>query len=149
MLQRMKAVVLEWIMVLLLIFLFVSPGASAQDGDEEADDGTCILSTFCVIILFIFFLIYISSRRKAQDRQYPQGTNPPGYPPGQTGYRYPGPHTYPTRTPAGNRVPPPPKTDIKCNLCNSKNLRVFEDGYYKCNDCRHVFYHTEIARRRR
>ncbi len=139
----MKAVNVKWIVVMLILFLLITPNVAAQDDDEQSDDA-CILSTFCVIILFIFFLIYLSSRRKNQDQQYPRGTNAPGYPPGQSGHRYPMPPI--TR---GNQGPPPPRTDIKCDLCHSKNLRVFEDGYFKCNDCRHVFYHTESSRRRR
>ena len=145
----MKAVSVKWIVVMLILFLLITPNVAAQGDDEETSDDACILSTFCVIILFIFFLIYISSRRKSQDQQYPRGANPPGYPPGQSGHQYPGPHTYPSGTNVRNQPPPPPKTEMKCDLCHSKNLRAFEDGYFKCNDCRHVFYHTESSRRRR
>lgn len=148
MLLIMKAVSLRWIVIILIIFFLTAPSASAQDGDEESSDDTCILSSFCIITLFIFFLIYISSRRRSRDSQYPTGTSPHEYPPKQPGYRYPMPHTYPP-PPSRNQRPPPPKTEIKCDLCDSKNIRTFEDGYYKCNDCKHVFYHTETSRRRR
>lgn len=146
--QTMKAVSIGWIMIMGIIFLLTAPSAAAQDGDEEASDDACILTTFCVIILFIFFLIYINSRNRSKNPEYPRGANPPQYPPKQPGNRYTMPQSYPPPTSRNQRLPPP-KGEIKCDLCDSKNIRAFEDGYFKCNDCRHVFYHTESSRRRR
>ena len=145
----MKVAKLGWIVVILTIFTITLSTAQAQDGDEEATEDVCIFSTFCVVMIFIFFLVYFSSRRRNRDDQYSQGTNIPRYPPRQPGYRYPMPPTYQSPVRIQGQRPPPPKTEIKCDLCDSKNLRVFEDGYYKCNDCRHVFYHTESSRKRR
>jgi hypothetical protein len=146
----MKVVKLAFIVVLLSIVLLTAPTVMAQDDEEEDASGdACIFSSFCIVMLFIFFLIYVSSRKKSGDYQQTRGTGPPGYPPTPPDTRYPMPRSYPPHRMRGQSPPPPPKTEIKCDLCNSKNLRVFEGGYYKCNDCRHVFYHTEYSRRRR
>ncbi len=146
----MKGAKITFIVVLLSFFLVFSPSALAQD-DEEADStgDVCIFSSFCIVMLFIFFVVYFSSRRRARDNQQYQTTGPPGYPPRQPSYRYPMPPPYQPPGTTRGQVQQVPKTEIKCDLCNSKNLRIFEDGYYKCNDCRHVFYHTETTRRRR
>jgi hypothetical protein len=146
----MKVVKLAWIVVILIIFLMTSSTVQAQDDEEDTSADACIFSTFCVTALFFFGILYLISRRKTRDNQQYQRTSPPGYPPRQPEYRFPPPPTYQTTgSVRGQRTPPPQKTEIKCDLCNSKNLRVFEGGYYKCNDCRHVFYHTETTRRRR
>lgn len=145
----MKVVKFIWILIFLTFMLLSTQTVVAQDEDEDTGSDTCIFSTFCVVTLFILFLIYLSSRRKNRDYQYEQATNIPRYPPGQPDYRYPSPPTYRSPGSRGKQGPSPQKTEMKCDLCNSKNLRVFEDGYYKCNDCRHVFYHTEYTRRSR
>jgi hypothetical protein len=146
----MKGAKITVIAVMLSLFLLFSPTAFAQDDEEEDTSAdACIFSTFCVIMFFIFFLVYFSSRRRTRDNQQYQTTGPPGYPPRQPGYRYPMPPTYQPPGTVRGQVQQTPKAEVKCDLCGSKNLRVFEDGYYKCNDCRHVFYHTETSRRRR
>jgi hypothetical protein len=102
-------------------------------------------------MLFVIFLIYISAKRKSQ-KQAESRTGGPGYPPPtRPQYAYPAHrHPYPPPiAPVHHPQPPPPKKDVKCDLCGSKNLRFFEKGYVKCNDCRHVFYITEGYRQRR
>jgi hypothetical protein len=145
----MKAVGLWLIIALVLASITFIPTVSAQEDDEDTDDSGCILTSFCIIMFFILFLIYLSSRKKAsRDAQTSTqpGTPPrqPGYPPRQTGYRYPVPHRIVAPQTLGV-----PKGEVKCDLCGSKNLRTFEGGYFKCNDCRHVFYISETGKRRR
>lgn len=146
----MKAVVYRFIIFLLVAFLLILPSASAQD-DDEGDGGTCIFATFCVLMLFLIFLIYLSTKRKSET---PWGGRARGQmytPPTQPRYRYPPPHTTYPPPPATTypRKPEPQQKDVKCDLCGSKNLRFFEEGYVKCNDCRHVFYITEGYSRKR
>lgn len=148
----MKAVIYKFMILLLVIFVLITPNVSAQgDEDNEGDDEGCIFATFCLIMLFIIFLIYFSAKRKSETsqegrpraRRYPP-TSQPGrrYPMPYTAYPPPPPTTYP-------REPEPRKEDVKCDLCGSRNLRFFEEGYVKCKDCRHVFYITEGYRRKK
>lgn len=150
----MKAVAFRLMVLLFVLFLLILPSAVAQDNetDEDAsDEGTCILATFCTLLLFIVFLIYVSAKRKSEQSQSGRTPGQMQRRPQQPGYRYPGSHkAYPRRTPAYPRkapvYPPKPTTpqkDVKCDLCSSKNLRFFEKGFVKCNDCRHVFYISE------
>lgn len=125
--------------ILFLVLSLTLPGAAAQDdeGDGGEDDSgvTCI---FCSIIIFLIFLIYLAyegSKRRKQERG---GYDPMvygSYNP-QRDYRQP-----------QYRAPPPQapvqRSEVKCDLCGSKNLRFFEKGYVKCNDCRHVFHVSE------
>jgi hypothetical protein len=144
----MKAVILSSILILLLTLLSTAPFAAAQNGDEEGGAEGCILATFCVITFFIMFIVYYSSKKKAEEAKEAKAREQYGATLPRTGYRYPHPRApYPTRT----RHPrhDPPRREVKCDLCNSKNLRTFEGGYYKCNDCRHVFYISEVHRGRR
>lgn len=145
----MKAVIFRLMFFLLLVILLTMPSATAQN-DEEDSANTCIFASFCLITLFIMFLIYISAKRKAETSQGERprwGTYSQTH---QRGYRYPMPRpVYPPPAPSYQQRPEPQKRDVKCDLCNSKNLRFFEGGYVKCNDCRHVFYITEIYRRKK
>ena len=156
----MKAVIYRLMVLLFVLFLFTLPSAMAQDdeSDEEAsDEGACIFATFCVLMLFIIFLIYMSAKKKPEKPWGDRTTGQIQRRPQQPGYRYPIPHkayppqapTYPLRTKAYPPKPTPQRKDVKCDLCSSKNLRFFEKGYVKCNDCRHVFYITEGYSRRR
>lgn len=145
----MKNAIIGLITVIFLTFLLMIPYAIAQEDEEgtTANEDVCILTSFCGVILFILFLIYVSSKKRS-DSSVNHGTSGPrGYPPRQPANRYPMPHTYPP--PRKQMQAPSQKPDIKCDLCDSKNIRTFEGGYFKCNDCRHVFYHTESSRRRR
>ena len=148
----MKAVIYRLIVFLLVAFLLTLSFATAQDDqeDEENGEGTCFLASFCLIVLFIVFLIYLSARRKSKTSQEGRARGGMYTPPHQPGYRYPMPHTaYPPPSSAYQQRPEPQKKDVKCDLCRSKNLRFFEEGFVKCNDCRHVFYITEGYSRRR
>ena len=135
--------------VLFLTFLLTMPYSMAQEDEEEttANEDICILTSFCGVILFILFLIYVSSKKRSNSSINHRTSGSRGYPPRQPGYRTPMPHTYPP--PRKQMKAPLPQHDVKCDLCGSKNLRTFEGGYFKCTDCRHVFYHTESSRRRR
>lgn len=147
----MKAVIYRLMVFLLLVILLTMPSATAQD-DEEGEDGasTCIFASFCLITLFIMFLIYISAKRKAETSQEGKTRWSTYTQPHQRGYRYPLPRpVYPPPTKTYPLRPEPQKRDVKCDLCNSKNLRFFEGGYVKCNDCKHVFYITEGYRSKR
>jgi hypothetical protein len=146
----MKALGLRWIVVVFILLILFIPSAAAQEDDENqsAAEDTCIVGTFCGIMIFILFLIYVSYKKKPRESQEIKGTTTQTYPPRQRGYRYPSQRPYPP--PMGMSRPrqtPPPK-DIKCDLCGSKNLRHFEDGYAKCNDCKHVIYTLKKNRRR-
>lgn len=146
----MKAVVFSSILALLIMFLFISPFAAAQNGeDDEEDNGEgCILATFCVITIFIIFLIYLSSKKKSEEAKEEKARRQYQPPIPRPGYRYPAPHTtYPSKI-RGPRQEPPRK-EVKCDLCSSKNIRSFEGGYFKCNECRHVFYISEMHRSKR
>jgi hypothetical protein len=156
----MKAVIFRLIVLLFVLFLLIFPSAAAQDDESDegsGDDAACIFSTFCVLFLFVLYLIYVSAKKKSEQSQS-------GRAPGQMqgyhqrpGYRYPAPHKgypprttrYPPRTQAYPPKPTPQRKDVKCDLCSSKNLRFFEKGFVKCNDCRHVFYISEGYSRRR
>ncbi|UCE37255.1 MAG: hypothetical protein JSW00_17550 [Thermoplasmata archaeon] len=148
----MKAVVNKLMVFLFLVLLLSLPLSAAQEGDgegegEEEDTGDeegCILATFCVIMLFVLYLIYYATRRKRETSGGRQAGQP-SYPPPGREYRFPVPHKpYPsTQTRPYPSAPEPQKKDVKCDLCRSKNLRFFEKGYVKCNDCRHVFYISE------
>ena len=147
----MKAVVYRLIVLMLVVILLTMPSATAQD-DEEGEDGagTCIFASFCIITLFIIFLIYISAKRKSEASQEGRARWGTYTQPHQRGYRYPLPRSvYPPPPPTYQQRPEPQKSDVKCDLCGSKNLRFFEEGYVKCNDCRHVFYITEGYRGKR
>ncbi len=147
----MKAVIYRLMVLMLLMILLTMPSATAQD-DEEGEDGasTCIFASFCIITLFIMFLIYISAKRKAESSQEQKPRWGTYTQPHQRGYRYPMPRpVYPPPAPTYQRRPEPQKRDVKCDLCGSKNLRFFEGGYVKCNDCRHVFYITEGYQRKK
>ncbi len=150
----MKAT-LQWLLALLFIILMlILPTVSAQEdeenGEEETGNDGCIVTTFCVVILFLLYLAYLATRKKS-DTSYGETRRKSKYPPRGSTYRYPG--TYrPYPPPPAKSYPPKrefEKKDVKCNLCNSKNLRFFEEGYVKCNDCRHIFYMSEGYSRRR
>jgi len=142
----MKAVKKYLVILLCLILLSSFSFAKAQDDQEEEpeDESGCIFATFCVLILFLMFLAYMASRRKSERSWEGRAEERRSYPRSQA-YRYPPPRTAfpPSELIAVPPKPTPQKSEVKCDLCNSKNLRFFEDGYVKCNDCRHVFYITE------
>ncbi len=140
----MKAAVSRFMVFFFILLLITLPSAVAQNDtgeDQESDEG-CILTTFCVVSLFLLYMVYLSAKRKKEASERDKTGTQPGSPPRPQGYRYPISHRpYPTaKTPAYPPPQMPRKEDVKCNLCNSKNLRFFEEGYAKCNDCRHVFY---------
>lgn len=151
----MKAA-LHWLLVLFLVILIlILPTASAQE-DEENGEGEdtgnegCIVATFCVVMLFLLYLAYYAMKKKS-DKSSGEAWGRSRYSSRGSTYRYPGTYrpyppppakTYPTRK-------EPEKKDVKCDLCTSKNLRFFEKGYVKCNDCKHVFYISEGYSRRR
>jgi hypothetical protein len=125
--------------ILFLMFVLSLPGAAAQDdeGDGGEDDSgvTCV---FCSVIIFILFLVYMAyqgSKRRNQERGGYAPSVHGSYTP-QTDYRRPQYRTPPPQAPVQ-------RGDVKCDLCGSKNLRFFEKGYVKCNDCRHVFHVSE------
>jgi hypothetical protein len=145
----------HWILILFVVILIlILPTASAQEdeenGEEETGDNGCIVATFCVVMLFLLYLAYIATRKKS-DPSSGEVRGKPRFPPRGSTHRYPG--TYrPYPPPSAKSYPPkmePEKKDVKCNSCNSKNLRFFEEGYVKCNDCRHIFYMSEGYSRRR
>jgi hypothetical protein len=148
----MKAVIYRLMVFLLVVFLLITPHASAQDNEEnEGDDQGCIFATFCLIMLFIIFLIYLSAKRKSETSQDGRARGRLYTPPQRPGRRYPLPYTAypPPPSTTYTRKPEPQRKDVKCDLCGSKNLRFFEKGYVKCKDCRHVFYITEGYRRKK
>ena len=151
----MKAALLRLLVLLLVILMLTLPAVSAQeDGEngeeEDTGDNGCIIATFCVVMLFLLYLAYLATRKKS-DTSYGETRGKPKYSPRGSTHRYPG--TYrPYPPPPAKSYPPkrePEKKDVKCDLCNSKNLRFFEEGYVKCNDCKHVFYISEGYSRRR
>lgn len=154
-LYTMKAVVYSSIIILLLVFLLTSPFTLAQNDEEEEeqqDDGSaCIFGTFCIIMLFLLYMVYLGNKRKSERSQEQRVKGQyPTPPPPRSGYRYPPRYpAYPPPPAARHPRPPPQKKDVKCDLCGSKNLRTFEEGYFKCNECRHVFYISESYRQKR
>ncbi len=153
----MKSAIYCSIAILFMFFLIALPLATAQGGDQNdsedeagAEEG-CIFGTFCLVMLFLAFLIYFSTRHKSEESRAQHGRDPFQTPPPRHGYRYPTTHrpyppppsrTYP-------QIPEPQIKDVKCDLCGSKNLRAFEEGYFRCNDCKHIFYIREVDRSRR
>jgi hypothetical protein len=123
--------------------------AQNESEEDNADGETCIIGSFCLIILFIFFIGYLSIRQRTKARRAEAAkSGPSGHPHGY-GHGY-----------AQYRTMPPPvqglhpehsvnRKDVKCDLCSSQDLRFFEKGYVKCNDCKHVFYISEGWRARR
>jgi hypothetical protein len=151
----MKAALHGLLVFFLVILMLILPTVSAQEDEEngeeeETGDNGCIVGTFCVVMLFLLYLAYLATRKKS-DTSYGETVGKPKYPPRGSTYRYPG--TYrPYPPPPTKSYPPirePEKKDVECDLCNSKNLRFFEKGYVKCNDCRHIFYIGEGYHRRR
>lgn len=145
----MKTTIIGLFTIIFLTFLLMMPYSMAQEDEEETtgNEEVCILTSFCGVILFILFLIYVSSKKRPDSTVNSRTSGSQGYPPRQPHSRYPMPHTYPL--PRKQMKAPLPQHDVKCDLCGSKNLRTFEGGYFKCIDCRHVFYHTESSSRRR
>ena len=149
----MKAVIYTLTAVLCMAIILISPIASAQDGSdgEEGSDDACIFTTFCIVMLFVLFLIYVAAKWKSDASQEAKARWQSRMRTYQQGDRYPTPHKiYPP--PPGTALQPKPlpqKKDVRCDSCSSKNLRFFEKGYVKCNDCRHVFYISEGYRTRR
>jgi len=137
------------ICLFILLFLLASPPVSAQDdeGNGEGEDTSGVTCVFCSIIIFIVFLVFMAYQNSKRRNQEKGGYNPSVYS-GQSyqqGYRYPQRRAPPQQPPP----PPPQKSEVKCDLCFSKNLRFFEKGFVKCNDCRHVFHVSEGYSRRR
>ncbi len=151
----MKAAIHITIAILSILLILSLPSVGAQgDGENGEEESTgsegCIVATFCVVMLFLLYLAYLATRKKPDTST---GEIREGYrysPHGST-YRYQGTYSPNRPSPARTYTPKPQeeKRDVKCDLCNSKNLRFFEEGYVKCNDCRHVFYITEGYSRRR
>jgi hypothetical protein len=139
---------LRWLVAIFILLLLIIPAVSAQEDDEDqaASEDTCIVGTFCGIMIFIFFLIYISVKKKPRDSQEIRGTSTQRYPPRQPGVRYPQQRPYPPPMGISHPRQPPQPKDIKCDLCGSKNLRHFEHGYAKCKDCKHVIYTLKKTR---
>lgn len=142
----MKAALHGLLVFLLVILILTLPTVSAQEDEENGEEENtgndgCIIATFCVVMLFLLYLAYIATRKKS-DTSSGEARGKPKSPPRGSTYRYPG--TYrPYPPPPAKSYPPKrelEKKDVKCDLCNSKNLRFFEEGYVKCNDCRHIFY---------
>jgi hypothetical protein len=140
--SKKRAVIIS---LLFLIFLLATPNIAAQDDEGNGEDtsgDTCVICSIIILIFFIVFMAYKNSKRRNQDKG---GYNPSAYSgqPYQPGYRHP------QRRAPPSQPAPVQQTDVKCDLCNSKNLRFFEKGYVKCNDCRHVFHMSEGYSRRR
>jgi hypothetical protein len=146
----MKTTIYGYITVLCIMFLLISPQVAANgDSNDTDDEGTdsgdvCFISSFCSLIIFLIILIYLS-KRKSKDlseeranRQYQPPTH--GH-----GYRHPVAHKAYSSQPYAPHPPQlmPQKKDVKCDRCASKNIQAFEDGYFKCKECRHVFYISE------
>jgi hypothetical protein len=151
----MKAALQMLLVLLLVILMLILPTVSAQEDEENGEeedtgDNGCIVATFCVVMLFLLYLAYYATKKKS-DTSSGEARGRPRYHPRGSTYRYPGTYSpyppLPTKSYPSKREPE--KKDVKCDLCNSKNLRFFEEGYVKCNDCRHIFYIGEGYNRRR
>ncbi len=156
--QSMKTAIFLSIAVLCMLFLLSLSSAPAK-GDSENDTGNeeingadaCILGSFCTIIIFVIFIIYLGAKRKSEESNGQRTQRQYHTPTSQHGYHGPVPHKVYS---SGGRLPVPqqPKPQnrtVRCDLCESTNLRAFEDGYFKCNDCKHVLYIRNEHRYRR
>ena len=144
----MKVASLSLILILMVASILFVPQVAAQNDEENADDSACILTSFCIVIFIVLFLFYLSVKKKARDQMEPTAPTQSGYPPPQPGYRYPPPGLGAQPYGMARTQDQPVQVEVKCDLCSSKNLRSFEDGYFKCNECRHVFFISEMQKRR-
>ncbi len=146
----MKTAIYGYITILCIMLLLILPLAAANGGsndtdDEEADNSdACLLGSFCTLILFLIVMIYLS-KRKSKDLSEERANRQYQSPAHGHGYRHPEAHKAYSSHPYAPHPPQlmPQKKDVKCDRCASKNIQAFEDGYFKCKECRHVFYISE------